>query len=259
MAYPQPSAEKYVVSGYEFFRLNTPLLSDGDIYQSEAGAKAFAIGPESDIATVNLAYYDTQAQGFMNQIAITPQRPFAGRLDANLMQQYTPSNRPGKILMWPGELFNSNITPPGWVEANDRLDIVSPRLDVIQFFSPPAALPGLRNDKTFFTQNVPWPTAKYNLAIPYFGRRYANVTLMNVSGVGFTFNLFGLTFLYGTDSVLTTIDGGVTVAFGGTPYRKVVKATTDGMFDMLLLQFDPDSAPSSTQTLIRVVVSDTEV
>ena len=77
MSYPQPSADQYAIKGYQFFRLNTLLTSPGDIYQSQQSGHAFAIGPESDISNVNVAYFDDQVPNFMAQTVISPQRASA--------------------------------------------------------------------------------------------------------------------------------------------------------------------------------------
>jgi len=63
MSYPPPNPDQYALNGYKFFRLNTPLISDGDMYESQQGANGFAIGPDSDISKVNIGYFDEQNFG----------------------------------------------------------------------------------------------------------------------------------------------------------------------------------------------------
>ena len=71
MSYPQPNADQYAINGYQYFRLNTLLSSPGDIYESAQSALAIALGPESDISRVAVAYYDDQVPTtFTNQTVI---------------------------------------------------------------------------------------------------------------------------------------------------------------------------------------------
>ena len=53
MSYPPPNPDNYALNGYKFFRLNTPLTSDGDMYESAQGGQGFAIGPQSDLSLGN--------------------------------------------------------------------------------------------------------------------------------------------------------------------------------------------------------------
>src|SRR5688572_10301119 len=112
MTYPPPNPDLYAVSGQGFFRLNTALLSDGDIYESQQGSHGFAIGPESDISKVNIAYWDETQPRLMNQISISPTRPFPGKFVAvNDEAEYAPSGRPARLLIWPEELYNADFRP----------------------------------------------------------------------------------------------------------------------------------------------------
>jgi len=264
MAYPQPNAGAYVAGGYQFFRLNTPLTSDGDIYQVAAGGLAFAIGPNSDVANVNIAYFDDQVTNFMNQIAISPQRPFAGRLDARV-DPYTPSGRPGKILIWSEDLYNTAFRPNGYSGLTDRMDVFAPVLDVVQFFSNPGALPGARNDKTFSMQQIAWSGDTNYLLIPYYGRKYASFLFDNDTNQTVNVALHGVTFGHTASSGTTTSPNVETELLApgdvltGNSRRDIVRASVDGVFDMLLVTLVPAAAPNGASSLVRIMVSDTEV
>lgn len=150
MSYPPPNFDQYALNGYKFARLNTPLISDGDIYESQQGAQGFAIGPDSDISKVNIAYFDDQVPRFMNQVAITPERSFPGFFAARNEVDYVPSNRPGRILIWSDELYNNTWLPTAF-EVGSRIDFEVPVLDVIQYFAPAAqAMNSGRNDKEYW-------------------------------------------------------------------------------------------------------------
>jgi hypothetical protein len=150
VSYPQPNFDQYALNGYKFARLNTPLISDGDIYESQQGAQGFAIGPDSDISKVNIAYFDDQVQRFMNQVAITPERAFPGFFAARNEVNYVPSNRPGRILIWSDEIYN-NTWNPNFIDISGQVDFEVPVLDVIQYFAPAAqAMNQGRNDKEYW-------------------------------------------------------------------------------------------------------------
>lgn len=182
MAYPQPDATKYAIKGYEYFRLNTLLASAGDIYESEQSALAFALGPDSDIANVGINYFDEQVPNALNQVFISKNRSFVGRIDANAENgTYQPSGRPARIFIWPNDRWN-----PLFVlgDVGDTQILETPQLDVIQYFQPqPSGIVPGRNDKIWFYQTIATPGGD-NYAyviVPYYGRRYAKVMFENLN------------------------------------------------------------------------------
>ncbi len=270
MSYPQPNADLYAINGSKFFRLNTPLVSDGDIYESAQSTAGLAIGPDSDISKVNIAYFDDQVQGFQNQLAISPQRPFPGLIAARNEVGYEPSNVPGRILMWPDDLYNPDWRPSDFDPGQWRLDFVQPVLDVVEYFSPVGQVVG-RNDKTYRYHQIPINNSNggfWGLVIPFYGRRYASIFFGNlrVTNDPITLAVYGLTYSQGSfgdqDSELTIISAGAAVAAGASTMR-IAKASTTGMHDALFLRFsaswgDPPSMPT-TEVSICVTTSDTEV
>jgi hypothetical protein len=280
MSYPQSDSDGAVVSGLNFFRLNTKLVSPGDIYESKVGATAVVMGPDSDLSLVQMNYFDdtrSVAQGgafpngaassFISQAMITPQRGFtagvAARNDAAGL--YQPSKRPGRILLSSANLYNPTFTPI--LSPVDFTHFEPPVLDVIQYFSEvPNVLPQ-RGDKEFDYQYF-LPHASFGaittfgIVVPYYGRKYASLDIVNQSAT------FDLTIgFYGIDYVI----GGGTSAARETQLRaplpigvdaqlrQVVKASTDGMFDALLVTIGLGSATQQSKTPIKIRVSDDEV
>lgn len=184
MSYPQPNFDQYALNGYKFARLNTPLTSDGDIYESQQGAQGFAIGPDSDISKVNIGYFDDQVPRFMNQVAITPERSFPGFFAARNEVNYVPSNRPGRILIWSDELYN-NTWNPNFIDVAGRIDFEVPVLDVVQYFAPAAqSMNSGRNDKEYWYDFIPAPPSvdapnAWTLVIPFYGRRFFNMNFVS--------------------------------------------------------------------------------
>lgn len=263
MSYPQPDANNYSNSGQSFFRLNTELISDGDIYDSPQGTHGLAIGPDSDISKVNIAYYDEQVARFMNQVSISPSRPFPGNIAARNDAVYAPSSRPGRILIWPDELFNEDFRPSDFDPGSCRLDAITPVLDVVEYFSPLALSNGQRNDKEYYFQNLAWQGLRYYILIPYYGRRYANVIISNETDDEFTVSGFGVIYKQKADSGLTGVEIPVIASTVFSVFEEnqfEIKASSEGMFDALYFKFEATSAPVLPigESPVRIRVSDTE-
>lgn len=204
MGYPQPDADQYAINGYDFFRLNTLLASPGDIYESAQGGHALAIGPDSDIASVIVNYFDQQNDTRLNELVISQNRSFVSRIDANNLGTYLPAARPAKVLIWPNDLWNPEFFP--FFTGNERSDgstqiLEVPRLDVIEYFQPQESLVPKRSDKTWFYQTVTTPLAGGGspspsafITIPYYGRRYAKIRLAQHTGSSakFDFRVYGV-------------------------------------------------------------------
>jgi hypothetical protein len=184
MVYRQPNVDKYVTNGYSFLRLKQELASPGDIFESPQGAWAFALGPDSDISQVNIAYLDEQVpETFLNMLTITPQRSFVNFITAfNNTKNYSPSKAQAKTLIWPSEIYDSTFRPPGFDEENDGLVLETPIIDIIQCFSPTPSIQSQRADKTYYYDTLPFKSSNIcYLLIPYYGRRYASIAIQNTS------------------------------------------------------------------------------
>lgn len=259
MAYPQPNADQYSINGYQFFRLNTPLVSDGDIYESQQSGLGFCIGPDSDISKVNIAYFDDQVANYVNQVAIGPNRPFFGRLDARNEVRYMPSHRSGRVLLWPDELFNVDFRPGDFDPGQCRIDFVTPVLDVIEYFTDVTPQP-LRNDKTYLFERLPWKGGggeRYYIVVPFYGRRYASFTFANLDIVATSIKVscFGVAYQLGNfGTEIPLFNTGAVLPFG--EYQKVVVSNPDGMFDALYFKFEYVGAVPTARTPTRIIVSD---
>lgn len=237
MSYPPPNPDQYALNGYKFFRLNTPLTSDGDMYESQQGAQGFAIGPDSDISKVNIGYFDEQVPRFLNQVAITPERAFPGFIAARNEVNYVPANRPGRILIWSDELYNPTWSP-SFIEIGGRIDFEVPVMDVVQYFAPAAqSMNQGRNDKEYWydflnAPAVPTDDARntWVLVIPFYGRRFCNLNFKTDETVQLTdinVSVTGLHYKPGTNETAATemplinLDGG-----GGRPFVTVTPGMT---------------------------------
>jgi hypothetical protein len=269
VSYPQPNPDSYAVGGYNFFRLNTLLTCDGDIYESTQGAQGFAIGPDSDISKVNLAYFDDEvASTFQNQISVSIDRPFAGFFPARNEADYAPASRPGRILMWPDELYNSSFRPAGFTNNNGtRFDTIVPVLDVVEFFAP-AQLTPQRNDKNYRILNIPFGTVSYIFMFPTYGRRLVDFSILNGTGsaaAAIHYSVHGVRYSYRTNVTLGTADvqliASTAVANNAAVHGQVTAATL-GFWDAMYVTISSDSAPAIpalNQVAINIRVSDRQV
>ena len=251
MSYPQPDSDQYAIRGYDFFRLTTGLTSPGDIYESQQSGHAFALGPDSDVANVNVAYFDDQVPTFQNQVTIGPPRSMVGRLDARNESSYTPANRPGRLLFWPADIYDPSFKPNLFAPDQDTLTFVTPILDVIEYFQPQPSLVVERNDKTYRFQELPAPVRFSYLVIPFWGRKYASVRFFNQTAADVILAVIGVSYFINPNfqALQTELDGFVVGA--GVQKESIVKASADGVFDALMIQVE-SNLPGPTPLWITV-------
>jgi hypothetical protein len=255
MSYPQPPAENALIALERFYRLNTPLVSDGDIYEAAVGASAFALGPDSDVANVNIGYFTGQGTPtFMQTISVGPGVTVAAEIFAT-NQQYMPSKRPGRILLWPEERYNPDTS--ALFSDPSRVDTIPPVLDVIQFFGPPpASLDGRRKDKRYYFQQLPSNGVDdYYLIVPYYGRRYANIKLWNCPG---TLEIMGMSYAQAAGALDQIVRLALASPIPNPPITSqwVITAGAHGMHDALVLRFTGDT--TSQPTPLSIILSDNE-
>jgi len=256
MSYPQPDADKYATGGYQFFRLNTLLSSPGDIYESSQSGLGFAVGPDSDIANVNVAYFDDQVDTFMQFAVISPNRALVGRLDARNEASYAPAGRPGKILFWSDDIYDPNFRPRAFV-SGDKIEFVAPRLDVLEYFISPPSLGPARQDKSFVFQDYSVITGTLYIVVPYYGRKYCftqftnrnatDPTTYGISAVNYAITQDGSPNPYHQETV---IHAAATVTSGNS-VTQIITAKNQGTFDALIF-----SVTNAGPAPLRIVMSD---
>lgn len=285
MSYPQQNADQAVVKGADLFRLNTLLASPGDIYESSQGANAMALGPDSDIAEVNVTYFDAQQELGINNVVLSTTRSMVGKLDVNNNAgAYLPANRPGKILIAPANLWNPTFTPNGFNPEADTQILEVPRLDVIQYFHNQPSLVPQRRDKTYTFQSVAVPQvvgARAYVTVPFYGRKFASIALImpggNMQG-GFV-TVSGHTLTIGDQSgaggpVITTVlcageipaqspfafqlNAGAFTIFQDSTTVIASRSVGGGMFDLISVDVTFGTAPAVVaKYFCEITVSDT--
>lgn len=264
MTFPQPSADTAAIEGGQYFRLNTLVSSMGDLYESAQGAHAFALGPDSDIASARISYWDASVARGVNSIQLSPDRSFAGLVAARNETTYIKSSgRPGRILIGiddifnttfrPLQLFNGLATPEAvgrsFDPALDTIDFVQPTLDVIQYFANPPSLIPQRSDKTRRFQYVhvaPQP-ANFGisiLAVPMYGRKSGYINVKNLAGIDPLGVQLGVVRLSTSGGPPASAPVGAVQAvlrpfesvFSGAAITYKFRASTDGLWDLLLIE-----------------------
>jgi len=272
VSYPQPDANEAAVNGANFFRLNTPLVSPGDIYESEQGAHAFAIGPKSDVARVTIVYWDdnkgaSEPRTFMTSTEISPERALVGLVVAkNQEASYQPADRPGRILFYVSDLYDDRYRPEDADPVEGNFLRVIPQLDVIQYFQPVNSLTPGRDDKTFYFQVIPPPVAPFDtdptyVILPYFGRKYAFIEMTNWDSVApVTIKIIGTNYAITNDFLVgptpihqeTVLLTPTVLAASGGQVIKLVRASIEGMFDALVISVTGVGG----RTPLKIVMSD---
>ncbi len=270
MSYPQPSADAATLAGLEFFRLNTELVSPGDIYESVQSARAFAIGPDSDISKVNVVYFDgTNAPTLMSQLSIGPDRSLTSLVAARNTDTYMPvinqadpqNARPGRILLYPAEFYDPAFRPQ-FAAALDTVTFIPPRLDVLMFFQNPHSVPSARTDRSFYFPTIPLTALQSTwLIVPSYGRKYVHLSAISQPGSPTTIGVRGINYILGQNApgapgvAFETILLAVGVISEVTATNVIVTAGNQGMFDAIVIQVDGTATTGIPR--IRITMSDT--
>lgn len=252
MTFPQPSSTNPVTHGQEYFRLTTELASAGDIYECETGALAFALGPNSDIATVLISYFDENMSTKVAQSVLSPDRSYIGRVDARMTDVYpAPGKRKARILLSVQDIYNPDFRPDDTVyggfpvpfdPTKDSVTFVTPILDVIQYFQSAPSLIPQRSDRNFRFQYFPLPVGAGGvtwIAIPGYGRKSGYFSISGGGGVGtIDMQLIGAKLAASGPSIPAGANQkqlAHAAMLGDDTERFVYKSSTDGLWDLFLI------------------------
>ncbi len=265
MGYPQQSSNDAATGGQNVFRLSTQLVSPGDIYQSDQGGHAFAVGPDSDLANIGVVFYDPQsAPTFVDQIAISPSRAYIGLIPARGDVTYQPSKRKGRTLFYSLDLYDPAYRPPGFSAVQDFIQFHTPVMEVLQYFAPQASITPARNDKTFYFQDLPSiPGHSSYVVLPYYGRKFLFMNYTNKTAGNIDVTLVGVNFAVcdNTGTVLhqenplysATVASGTTKKFAMGPGEPFA---VGGMFDVVVFKSTQSGGSGGFPTPLKIVVSD---
>lgn len=249
MSYPQLSSVKPVRDGQDFFRLKTQIVSSGDIYESEVGSNGIVLGPDSDIARVQVTYMDVDNDPTQVSSAIvSPDRNMAGLVPALNTLQYPTSfaqthPRKGRILYSLADYFDLRFRPAGF-GVGDSIVTEQPWLDVIQYFKNLPSEAPQRSDRRFVYQYLPAPFIAGDstwLFIPAYGRKSGFFSFYNLDGVNtVTVSIIGVNIqptslgspAGGSQKSIMAAPVAVITGASTTVVWKTSDATYGGLFDM---------------------------
>jgi hypothetical protein len=271
MTYPQTSAETATLDGQEYWRLFTELESSGDIYELPVSARAIVVGSDSDIARVDLVYYDNQSDNLANQVVVSIDKPLVGRVDALFSTPYESGDR-ARILISSADLLPpANYTPQGFDAVNDILEIVQPRIDLHCYIDEQPGFIPPRSDRFHLFEALPF-TGTFDesiwYVIPFYGRRFAECTFKSlglVSQPAVTTTVWGANFSNIIADVAIADDGHQLEQLGQVIMAPPALGAglTDSVtvlnraWDALVVQVVPAAAfPSPDSFVTHIVVSD---
>lgn len=240
MSYPQPSSLIPMLESQDYFRLTTPLTSPGDTYESEVAGYAVAIGPDSDIARVNVAYFDPQASGSMRQIVVGNRSPFLGRIAPRMSQTYPNSgNLPGRILFTIADMVPQFNQAP-FSDTPNRQTVI-PQLDLIQYFTPQQSLPMVRNDRSYFFHTQPVTGVdSFTLNLPFYGRAWGSISVEGLATD--EIEISGLRVSLGPAQAGSFPIRAMAAIGGGLKFTQVIDTATLGYFDMIQIVYKANNS-----------------
>lgn len=248
MTFPQLSSIAPLIGGQQFFRLKTQLENAGDIYESEVGALGFAMGPDSDLSNVLVSYFDPKTPGGVGQLLLSPDRNFAGRIDAHPGAAYIESDtRRGRILISTNDIYSPEWRPRDF--DADVWNIIPPTLDVMQYFTGlPSVIPP-RSDRTFrFEFYEVAAGGRSFLAIPSYGRKSGTIQVYNSDGgASVAFGVLAVRFVLSkTGGLYDAIEGVIHTPAALAQFAALTvpfDSTADGLWDYLILQIGEIANP----------------
>lgn len=277
MAYPQPQSVLPVKNGQDYFRLTTPIVSSGDIYESEVSANAIVLGPDSDIAHVMVSYYDpNQMVGVVtstppnqvlgiSQAVISPDRSLTGLVPAVNTEKYITSfsqsnPRSGRVLITLEDLYDIRFRPATFV-AGDTIAFETPNLDVIMYFKGLPSVVPQRSDREFNYQYFSPPTGGGTssfIVVPGYGRKSGFFSFANLAGVAtVTVTVLGVK-LQPTDlgpavslpagAWTASLDTGAILSGGVRQFKYL--ASSHGFWDLFCVRFENYVGDAMPTTII---------
>ena len=272
MTFPQTTAIQAVQDGQEFWRLFTPLDSSGDIYESESSGRAFVMGSQSDVSQVGVTYFDFQAPDNSNCVTVSVDKPLIGRLDALGTKDYQTGDR-ARILISTNDLIPPVGFRPPLAGGGDGVQIVTPRLDLLQYLSAEPTFIAPRANRIHLFENLPsggGATVDWFL-VPFYGRRFAEITLKMlgivpiVNGPALDVDVFGLNFsnvisdpsltdVGHQEELLVTLSIAAPVALGAGVTDSIT--ITNRAFDYIEVRLTYSSAHPSNSFNVHITTSD---
>lgn len=209
MSFPQTQASQSVLRSQDYWRLLTELQSSGDIYEIDTSVRGLVIGPNSDLESVKVTYYDPTNSPIVNanELTVSVADPFLGRLDVLLDQIYPQTvggaafsaGSPARAFVSPADIVQNSFVPAAVVPsmAGDVIAFIRPRIDLLAYFADPSSVPIQRGERVI---NTVVPVADRGggtgisfVVLPFYRRKTIDVRMSGVGGA-WSLELVGVKF-----------------------------------------------------------------
>lgn len=258
-----------VLAGLDYTRFFQDVESSGDIYEFNTSARAFQLGPLSDLSDYNVWYMDKMAGPLqLNYLRLSVGNPWIGRLDALNSQEYPTTRLPGFVMITSRDLVDPLFVPSGYSNVIPDIIVRYPvRLDVVGFHAEPSAVAPIRSDKLTPINQIGGVDGQ-NLwhVFPYYGRKQGTFSLTNFGAGDFAFDVIGVRLGLGDSTGAGTPQRHSEFALTGTPVsvppgetRQVItRASEDGPFDLIVARLPGTGVANNPNLFADFYVSDTE-
>jgi len=242
VSFPQPDSAAPVLGGKQFWRLQTLLSSPGDIYESQVGALGMVVGPDSDISSYLVTYYDQESSTLVSQLIVSPDRDTIGRIDARNDQPYAaPGSRKGRILISIADIYDPVVRPANYTNGEDAIEYETPIIDLIQYFVNPPSITPQRSDRGFGYQYLrpPLVAGKSSfLLIPGYGRKsgYFTFTNKDTGGNTVTVRVSGLKLATTNGAAETSLSTNALAPNASAQFA--YKSSANGLWDLFAIELD---------------------
>lgn len=248
MSFPQTKASNATLRSQDYWRLFTEIETSGDIYECDVSARAFVLGPQSDVARVRVSYFDPQepAADLANNFVVSNDKPFVGRVDSLQIEQYGGGQRADILITLLDLMPPPGYQPEAAVAAGDEVVLVQPRIDLLAYLAPITGFVPDRAERQHLLQGRQSTQLTDSIwyIVPFYGRKSVCYGIKNINfalGVDVNLELHAIKF----GNFLGTGVGGFPV--GETNHQEVL-IRTDG-------PISPDNAITINQNLCADMIA----
>lgn len=193
------ASQSIINNGQDVFRINQPVVNNGDIFRIDQSVQAIAIGPQSDFSEYTIYYLDSALQ-VAQELVINPDQSWVGRLGAREDITYPNSNTQGSIIAVPRNLFIPDAFIPQFADANV---VYRPRVDLLFYSKGAQQVPDKRPPRIWRSAlNIPAdpPNSSLESLFPVYGARQWQFRLLQAQAAAddYTVRVRGYKFMFPT-------------------------------------------------------------
>ncbi|HZJ67685.1 MAG TPA: hypothetical protein VFD36_29480 [Kofleriaceae bacterium] len=210
----------------EFYRLKQVIQSPGDIFELNESAKAIYIGPDSDLAEVQVTYFNPDEPDSLETAVVSVNGPLVGRLDSLPSTIVSSTGQPARILVSPVDIVNNDYNDPD--QDGILRHIVPAKIDLLVALKALPDIPQTRADRTIRLSRVPYIDATTDIIVPVYGRRMMTVNL-TTNNTGGTVSFLAVTLTHGGKNRPRYLSGAITLPGLPVDYPEgyVIRASND--------------------------------